>query len=124
VAVELEQRVAHVEGRVDGQAQMLTDVGARLVGLDQKFDLKFAALEAKFERKFGELEAKFEGKFGELEAKFERKFGELEVKFERKFADIEAKLAALDSRMTSNFRWMVGIQFTILVALLASFIGG
>jgi uncharacterized coiled-coil protein SlyX len=104
--VAVEERLAHVEGRIEGQAQMLTDVGARLVALDQKFDLKFAALEAKVDRKFSELEAKVDRRITELEAKFGRKFD------------------ALEAKISSNFRWMVGIQFTILVALLASFIAG
>lgn len=113
----VEERLAHVDGRVEGQAQMLTDIGGRLIALDQKFDRKFAELDAKFDQKFAELDAKFDRKFAELDAKFERRFAELYAKFERAFGELHREMA-------SNFRWIVGIQFTTLVALLASLIAG
>ncbi len=111
----VEERLAHVEGRVEGHATMMTDVGGRLIGLDQKFDRKFAELEARLDRRFAEIEAKFERKCAELEARFERRFTELEAKFDRGLGELRREMA-------TNFRWMIGIQFTTLVAILASFI--
>lgn len=117
MAMSVDERVAHVEGRVDGQGQMLTDLSTRLVGLDAKFDLRFAGLETKFDLRFAGLEAKFEKRYDALEAKVDARCNAIEAKFDKRCDAIELKMSA-------NFRWMLGIQFSILVALLASFIAG
>ena len=57
-----------------------------------------------------------------FEARMEQRFSGVDARFtalERKFDD---RVGALDRRLETGFLWIVGIQFAILIALVASVI--
>jgi len=85
--VEIQERVARLEGRVQGHAQMLTDVAAAVRHLDARMD----RLEARMDERFTALD---------------QKIGVVETRLEHK--------------LDTHFRWLVGIQFAMFVALVAS----
>jgi len=74
--VEVQERVARLEGRVEGHARMLTDVGGAV--------------------------RHFETRMGNFEARVDQRF------------------TALEQKLDTHFRWLVGIQFTTLVTLVAA----
>jgi uncharacterized coiled-coil protein SlyX len=45
----------------------------------------------------------------------------LEQQMTRRFEHVEARLDRFDSSQSTNFRWIVGIQITTLIAVLAAF---
>jgi hypothetical protein len=114
--VEIQERVAKVEGRVEGHARMLTDVAGAMRHLEARMDQRFTSVDERFtsvDLRFTALE----GRLTALDAKLDQKIGALDAKLDHRFE-------TLDQKMDSHFRWLVGIQFAMLIAMLASFIGG
>jgi len=88
--VDLQQRVAHLEGRVEGHAQMLTDV----VGAVRH-------LEVRMEHRFIGVDLRFTG-------------------IEHRLTTLDQKVANLDRKFETGFLWIVGIQFATFIALAAA----
>lgn len=51
-----------------------------------------------------------------FEARVDRRFESVDRRFER----IDVRLDALNTKMSSHFMWLVGIQITILLAVLSA----
>lgn len=107
--VDVQERVARLEGRVEGHAQMLTDVAAAVRHLEARMEQRFASVDLRF--------TGIENRLTSLDQKLDRKTDALAEKLER-------EVGRLDQKLDSHFRWLVGIQFAMLIALVASFIAG
>jgi hypothetical protein len=107
--VDVHERVAQLEGRVEGHARMLTDVVGAVRHLEARMDQRFTSVDVRFNG--------LEGRLTALDQKFDQKSDALNAKLEQKFE-------TLDRKMDSHFRWLVGIQFAMLIAMLASFLAG
>ena len=105
--VEIQERVARVEGRVEGHARMLTDV----VGAVRHLELRMERFEARMNQRFTAVDARLSA----LEQKLDRKCDALDAKV----GAVEMKL---EHKLDSHFRWLVGIQFAMFVTLVASFV--
>lgn len=90
----LEERVAFLEGKLDEHSHMVNGVRDALVSLERRMDRRFEAIDRRFET-------------------IERRLAGLDQKLDRGLAEIEHKL---DRR----FGWLVGIQLTTLVAIVAA----
>jgi chromosome segregation ATPase len=118
--VEIQERVAKVEGRVEGYARMLTDVAGAIRHLEARMDQRFTSMDLRFtviEGRLTALDQKLDQKIEALDAKLDQKIGALDAK-------LDQKVATLDQKMDSHFRWLVGIQFAMLIAIVASFMAG
>ena len=49
---------------------------------------------------------------------FGSRFSRLESKFDATFDRIQGQFQAMQKRMDSQFRWLVGIQFSVLVTVI------
>jgi hypothetical protein len=107
--VEIQERVATVEGRVEGHARMLTDVAGAIRHLEARMDQRFTSMDLRF--------TVIEGRLTALDQKLDQKIEALDAK-------LDQKVATLDQKMDSHFRWLVGIQFAMLIAIVASFMAG
>ena len=83
MAETLEERVAYLEGKVEEQSRLGSDVRERLVQLDQKVD-----------RFRGELT-------GRIDA-------------------TNSHIDALDQKVSTQFRWLVGLMVTVLLAVIGA----
>jgi chromosome segregation ATPase len=104
-AISDEQQIDRLENKVDA--------------LDAKIEQKADDLDAKIDR----LDANFERKFDRLDAKFEEKLGGLDAKIEEGLGGLDAKIENVRSEAHGDFRTLVGIQLTMLLAMILGFAG-
>ncbi|MSO82832.1 MAG: hypothetical protein EXQ53_06005 [Acidobacteria bacterium] len=106
-------------------------VDERLASLEAKVDtiadLQSAISEfrADMTRQFGEVRADMDRRFGEVRADMNRRFDDVDRRFgdvDRRFDQVDPRYETLDQRMGRHFMWMVGIQFTVLIAVIVALI--
>ncbi len=81
----LNQKMAHMEGRVMEHAQTLIDIRETLGRFEQRVDARFAGVDQRLER-------------------------------------LDQSVTALRKEHATDFRWLVGIQITTTIAILAALI--
>ncbi len=103
----LEERVAYLEGKVEEHSKawedlkdMIIHLEGRINALDQKVDRRIDALDVKVERFREELS---------------RRIDSLDQKVDR-------RIDALDQKFSRYFLWIIGIQMSIFLAIIASFL--
>jgi hypothetical protein len=89
----IEERLAFVEGRVAEHSQMFSDLREAIAGLERRMDARFAQIEARLDR--------IEGRLDRMDGRFDQ----------------------LTVEMSRNFRWVVGIQVTTLITVVATLLG-
>lgn len=106
--VGVEERLAHVEGLVAGHAQLLGDLRTAMTNLELR-------MERRFDQVMHQIDAR-DAKIDRLDANIDR----LDAKIDQVDARLTARIDALDRRLDEKFRWMFGLQMTIVVMVLAS----
>ncbi len=104
-----EARLVRLEARVEEQTTTSTDLKSLIVALDQKIERMISALDQKVER----LVLGLDQKISALDQKVERSVLALDQKTDRRFESLER-------RLDQRFLWMLGLQFGILVAIIAA----
>ena len=102
-----EARMAFLEGRVTEQAEMFSGLREGISSLVQRMD----RLEERMDR---------------LTERMDRRFEQVDVRFaqvDTRFVRVEARLDQLGGEMSKNFRWIVGIQITTLITVVAALFG-
>lgn len=92
----IEERVAYVEGRLAEQSEMFVDLRTGLSNLAGRVD----QLEQSMNRRFDQVDARF-------------------VQMDARLVQIDDRFVQIDT----HFRWMVGIQITTAVTVIAALIG-
>jgi ABC-type phosphate transport system auxiliary subunit len=115
---EVVERVAHLEGRFDGQAADLTRLHESAVRVEDKMDRGFVAGDATIARLEDKVERRFEAvdaAIAKLDDKVERRFeaadaaiAKLDDKFERRFEAVDAAIAKLDDKFERRFEAVDG----------------
>jgi hypothetical protein len=90
--VDVQERVARMEGRVQGHERMLIDVVAAVRHLEARMEQRFIGVDLRF------------------------------TALESRFTALEQKVGNLDRKLETGFLWIVGIQFATLIAIAASVI--
>jgi len=127
----LEERVAYLEGRVSDQARAQNELREMVVHLDQKIDrfreelaARISALEQSMNARFESIDKRFES----IDKRFEsidKRFESIDKRFEsidRRFEAINGRIDALDDKVSRQFVWLVGIQITVLIAVVSALI--
>ena len=96
----IEERVAFVEGRLVEHSEMFSDLRAGLSSQGQRID----HLEQRIDRRFEQMDARF-------------------AQIDARFLQVEARLDRLGGDLSKNFRWIVGIQITTLLTVVATLLG-
>lgn len=97
----LDERMAFLEGTVTEHSRTLDGLREAIVGFEGRVDRRFESLDRRFES----LDRRFES--------LERRVDGLDQK-------LDQRTAALDDKISRQFTWIVGIQVTTLVAIVAS----
>ena len=103
--ISVEERVAYLVGRVEGQSDMMDDIRDALRGFEGRMDQRFEVVDRRFEavdRKFEVIDRKFEA-------------------IDRKFELVDRRFDSLDGKMSRQFLWLVGLSVTTLATMAAGF---
>lgn len=138
--MEIEERVARLEGRVDEHSRFFESISVKLTlledkgdrnreGLEDKIDKRTKELDDKIEMKTKELEDKIDKRAKEFDDKIEIRTKELNDKIDRNKEDLEKKIdknreeiERLRHEMHVMFRWIVGIQITTWITILLAIV--
>lgn len=99
----LQERMASIEGRMDESSQMVDGLRDSIAALDRRV----TALDEKVDRRFEAIDRRFEA--------IDRRFEALDLKIDR-------NAERLEIRMSRQFNWLVGIQVTVLLAVVTALI--
>ena len=94
----LEERLAFLEGRLDEQSQMVNGIREAIVNLEQRMDRRFEAIELRLTA---------------LDQKLDQRIVALDQK-------LDQRVAALDQKLDQRFAWLLGVQITTLIAIVAA----
>lgn len=94
MARTLEERVAYLEGKAEEHSRVLGDIRDLLIHLDQKID------------RFRE----------ELSHRIDNTNNRIDMLDQR----LSSRLDALDQKVSKQFVWLVGIQITVLLGVIAA----
>ena len=89
-----DRRVAYLEGQVNEQSQALIAIRDSLGRFEQRVDARFNAIDARFNT--------VDARFNAVEQR------------------VDARFNALEAKMSTQFLWIIGVQVTVLVAVLAA----
>jgi len=101
--VELEERIARLEGRVDEHSKFFESINVKLTLLEDKEDRNRERLEEKIDRTREILEEKIE---------LYRK------EFKEEIGSVRKEIGDTRKEITTIFRWLVGIQITTWITVL------
>lgn len=93
----VDERIAYVEGQVSEQSHALVEIRDAVRNLEHRVDARFEAVDRRFEA----VDRRFEG-------------------MDRRFDAVDRRIDALDDKVSNHFVWLVGIQVTTLVAIVAA----
>jgi hypothetical protein len=116
----VDERVAAVEARIGEQSVMMEAIrqsidhlDRRLIAIDGRIDQRFTAVD----QRFSALESRLDERFSAID----RRFSAIDQRFttiDQRLAGIDGRFVALGGDMSGLLRWVVGIQVTILVAII------
>jgi uncharacterized coiled-coil protein SlyX len=142
----IEERVAHLEGRLAEQSEMFVDLRTGLSNLAGRVD----QLEQSMNRRFDQVDARFapmDARFAQMEARFvqiDARFVQSDARNDARFVQIDRRFLQIDDRFTqvdghvlqvasrvdrlgdetaTHFRWIVGVQITTAMTVIAALIG-
>jgi len=132
VAATIEERVAYLEGKVEEHSkawsdlkEMMNNHDAKMIAFEQRIDRRFEAIDRRFEaidRRFESIDKRFES----IDRRFEsidKRFEAIDRRFEaidRRFESLERRIDSLDQKFSRYFLWIIGIQVSIFLAILAT----
>lgn len=108
MAAPVEERVAYLEGRVEEQTHMINGIREAIVHLEERMDRRFEGVERRFEG----IDTRFAG--------IDRRFEALESRIDALDRKLDRRTDALDEKLSSHFVWLVGVQVTTFVAIVAA----
>lgn len=105
--VTTEERLAFVEGRVAEYTQTFSDLREAIAGLERRMDVRFTQMDARLDR--------LDVRLDRMDARLDR----IEGRSDR----MDGRFDQLSAEMSKNFRWVVGIQVTTLITVVATLLG-
>lgn len=139
----VDERLASLEARMDAVTELkalITDLRGDMRGqfseLREEMNRQFVEFRTDVNRRFGEVDGRFgevrddmNGRFGEVREDMNRQSTGLREDMNRGFEQVgkrldrlEGRNEVLDDRMDRHFRWLVGIQISILIAVIVALI--
>ncbi len=97
----LEERVAYLEGKVEEQSRLGGELREMIAHLDQKVD--------RFREELS----------GRIDVLDQRLSGRIDALDQR----LSGRIDALDQKVSRQFLWLVGLQVTVLLAVVGALIG-
>jgi len=106
----LEERVAYLEGQMADQVHIFAAIRDSIAGLDRRIDRFEQHMEARFDavdRRFDAVDRRF--------VAVDRRFEGMDHRFE----GMDHRFAGIEDKMSRQFLWVVGIQITTLMTVMA-----
>jgi uncharacterized coiled-coil protein SlyX len=94
----LEERVAYLEGQVSEQSHALLEVRDTVRHVERRLESRFDAVEQRMEARFDAVEQRIEARH----------------------ASMDHRVAALEDKVSRQFVWLIGVQVTTFVAIVAA----
>jgi nitrate/nitrite-specific signal transduction histidine kinase len=116
----LEEKVSYIEAKVEEQGKLEQRLEHRFDLIDHRFDLidqRFVQVDQRFARvdeRFAQVDQRF--------AQVDQRFAQIDQRFaqvDERFAELRSLITALDQKSDRRFIWLVGMQFTTLIAIIA-----
>ena len=107
-AKTVEERVTEVEYKVAENARSIDGLREAIVEGFKAMDRRFEAMDRRFEA----MDRRFEA--------MDRRFEAMERRFEAMVQRFDRRLEVVDENMSQQFRWIVGIQITTLLAMIGA----
>lgn len=101
----VDKRIAIIETKVDEHSRSLDGVREAIAALDRRMDGRFESIDRRFEN--------LERRLDVLDQKLDQRTDGLQ-------RDIHHRADALDQKLSTHVRWVLGTQVTILVAIMAT----
>ncbi len=121
--VSIEERVAYLEGRVEEHSRAWKDIAERLDRVEKRID----ALDQKVDRfreelsgRIDALDERLSSRIDALDGKVERLREELSSRIDALDQRLSSRIDALDQKLSRYTLWIIGIQVTILLAIVAT----
>ncbi|BCB97221.1 hypothetical protein JZK55_21430 [Dissulfurispira thermophila] len=111
MAATLEEEVAYLRGKVEEHSKAWSDLKDMMIN----HDAKMIAFEQRIDRRFEAIDRRFEA--------IDKRFEAIDRRFEavdRRFEAIDRRFEALDQKFSRYFLWIIGIQVSVLLAVIAS----
>jgi chromosome segregation ATPase len=101
----LEERVAYLEGKVEEHSyawqdlkEAIRETNQRITHMEQTFSQRFFSLEQRMDNRFEAIDRRFEA--------------------------IDNRFEAIDQKFSKYFLWIIGIQVSVLLAVIAVMLRG
>ena len=114
----LDERVAALEAKVEGNAMSGADLRGALLGLQDEMHRLFEQVDRRFEqvdRRFEMVDRRFE--------MIDRRFEQVDHRFADLQGQMNQRFDAVDQKVDRHFTWLVGIQVAVLVAVVGTLVG-
>ncbi len=98
--INVEERVAFLEGRVVEQSNTLGGIRETMASLENRLERRLESLEQSLSQRLQALEASVSQRFERVDQRFD----------------------ALDTKMSRQFMWLAGMLLTTLVAVVAALV--
>lgn len=112
----VEERVAYLEGRVEEHGRGMAGLGDAVVQFTQRMD----GLDLKIDRVREELGGRIEA----IDMKIDRFREQLVGRIDAVEQKITGRLDGLDQKLSRHFLWLVGVQVTVLLAVIGALLRG
>lgn len=103
----IEERVAYLEGKVEEHSKAWEDLKDMIIHLEGRIN----ALDQKVDTRIDSLDQRLSSRIDGLDQKVDR-FRE----------ELSARIDGLDQKFSRYFLWILGIQVTIFLAIIATFL--
>ncbi len=115
----LEERVAYLEGKVEEHSRAWEDLkdliihlDGKIDGLDQRLTSRIDALDQRLSSRIDALDQRLSGRIDALGGRIDALGGRIDA--------LDGRINALDQKFSRFFLWVIGIQVSILLAVIAA----
>jgi tetrahydromethanopterin S-methyltransferase subunit G len=113
---QLAERVTFLDHKVD---RFRDEMSGRIDALDQRLSGRIDALDQKVDRFRDELS----GRIDALDQRLSGRIDALDQKVDRFRDELSGRIDALDQKVSRQFLWLMGVQVTVLLAVVGALIG-
>jgi hypothetical protein len=110
--MSVEERLAHVEGLVGGQAQLLGDLRAAVTSFEGRVDRRFDQVDTRL--------TQMDGRFTIIEGRLTALDQKLDLRSDALNAKVDALGHNLRREMSGQFRWTMGLMVTLMTVVLGA----
>ena len=115
----IEERVAYLEGKTEEHSKAWVDIKDMIIHLEGRinaFDAKIDRHREELSGRIDALDQKFSGRIDSINGRIDA----LDAKIDRHREELSLNIRTLDQKFTKYFLWMIGIQVSIFLAIIAT----